>query len=405
MVGKWDNQVVPLGIYISVPFCRTKCSYCNFASDVFSRVVFERYVDRVCADIANAQNVATEFGGQIDTEVDSIYLGGGTPTVLETSQLQRIFDAVRSQFSVRSDAEVTVECAPGTLAPEVLQGLLRCDVNRVSLGVQSFVDVEAAAVGRLHKRSTVLDDIARLRATGLENINIDLIAGLPHQTTESWQESLAETFSTGASHVSVYMLEVDEDSRLGREVIAGGTRYHAHFVPDEDATADFYIAACERLESAGIAQYEISNFALPGSESRHNLKYWTRQPYIGFGVDAHSMLKSADPQNEAVRFATADVLEKYVSGSPLQRTDVPQADALEEIFFLGLRLNRGVNLGEVVAQFGQPAIDNVLTMINDLVADRLLQRDGNRISLTSRGRLLSNEVFQSFLEAPRVTTL
>ena len=405
MVGKWDNQVVPLGIYISVPFCRTKCSYCNFASDVFSRVVFERYVDRVCADIANAENVATELGGQIDTEVDSIYLGGGTPTVLEALQLQRIFDAVRSQFSVRSDAEVTVECAPGTLAPEVLQGLLRCGVNRVSLGVQSFVDIEAAAVGRLHKRSTVLDDIVRLRATGLGNINIDLIAGLPHQTTESWQESLAQTLSTGASHVSVYMLEVDEDSRLGREVIAGGTRYHAHFVPDEDATADFYIAACERLESAGIAQYEISNFALPGSESRHNLKYWTRQPYIGFGVDAHSMLKSADPQNEAVRFATADVLEQYVSGSPLQRTDVPQADALEEIFFLGLRLNRGVDLGEVVAQFGQPAIDNVLTTINDLVADGLLQRDGNRISLTSRGRLLSNEVFQSFLEAPGVTTL
>ncbi len=397
---KWDNQSVPLGIYISVPFCRTKCSYCNFASDVFSRVVFERYVDRVCTDIANAQNIAKELGGQIDTEVDSIYLGGGTPTVLEPSQLQRIFDAVRNQFSVLPDAEATVECAPGTLAPEVLQGLLRCGVNRVSLGVQSFVDTEAAAVGRQHKRATVLNDIACLRSAGIANINIDLIAGLPHQTPATWNESLTETLATRASHVSVYMLEVDEDSRLGREVIAGGTRYHAHFVPDEEATSDFYLAACVGLEAAGIAQYEISNFARPGSESRHNLKYWTRQPYLGFGIDAHSMVKSADPQNEAVRFATADVLEKFVAGSPLLRTDVPRAAALEERFFLGLRLNRGVDLSQVGSDFGQSAVDNLLTMINELTRDGLLQRDGNRVSLTSRGRLLSNEVFQAFLAAP-----
>ena len=219
-----------LGIYISVPFCRTKCSYCNFASDVFSRAVFERYVDRVCADIAVAPRIAQEMGGQIDRgqidrgqidyEVDSIYLGGGTPTVLDAGQLQRIFAAVRSQFQLRPGAEVTVECAPGTLAPEVLEGLLLCGVNRVSLGVQSFVDIEAAAVGRLHKRSTVLEDIARLRVAGITNINVDLIAGLPHQTAETWQQSLDETLATGAAHVSVNMLEVDEDSRLGREVMA-----------------------------------------------------------------------------------------------------------------------------------------------------------------------------------------
>jgi oxygen-independent coproporphyrinogen-3 oxidase len=395
---------VALGIYISVPFCKTKCSYCNFASDVFSRLVFERYVDRVCTDVARAPLTAKEMGGQIEREVDSIYLGGGTPTVLEAGQLQRIFDAVRAQFSVRADAEVTVECAPGTLGPDVLEGLLRCGVNRVSLGVQSFVDAEAVAVGRLHKRATVLDDIARLRAAGIANINIDLIAGLPHQTAESWQESLAETLVTGASHVSVYMLEVDEDSRLGREVIAGGTRYHAHFVPDEEATADFYVAACQSLEANGIMQYEISNFARPGSESRHNLKYWTRQPYLGFGVDAHSMLKSATPEAEAVRFATADVLEKYVAGSPAQKTAVSTANALEERFFLGLRLNRGVDLSEVAADFGRSALDNLFAAINQLIGDGLLQRDGVRISLTPRGRLLSNEAFESFL-APGVTTL
>jgi oxygen-independent coproporphyrinogen-3 oxidase len=391
-----------MGIYISVPFCRTKCSYCNFASDVFSRVVFESYVDRVCADIAHAPQLAEEIGGQIEHEVDSIYLGGGTPTVLEAGQLQRIFDAVGHQFSVRPDAEVTVECAPGTLGPEVLESLLRCGVNRVSLGVQSFVDAEASAVGRLHKRATVLNDIASLRAAGIASINVDLIAGLPHQTAESWQESLAETLATGAPHVSVYMLEVDEDSRLGREVIAGGTRYHAHFVPDEEATADFYLAASESLEASGIMQYEISNFARPGSESRHNLKYWTRQPYLGFGVDAHSMLKSATPEAEAVRFAATDVLEKYVAGSTAQKTAVSTANALEERFFLGLRLNRGVDLSEVAADFGQPAVDNLSTAVSDLISEGLLRRDGNRISLTPRGRLLSNEVFQRFLVAPGV---
>ncbi len=267
-----------LGIYISVPFCRTKCSYCNFASDVFSRTAFERYVERVCADIGNATQIAQEMRGEIERAVDSIYLGGGTPTVLEAGQLERIFAAVRNRFVVRPDAEVTVECAPGTLAPAVIESLLRCGVNRVSLGVQSFVDAEAAAVGRLHKRVTVMEEIARLRAAGIANINIDLIAGLPHQNAESWQVSLAETVATGVPHVSVYMLEVDEDSRLGRELIAGGTRFHAHFVPGDNAVVDFYLEACEKLEAAGVNQYEISNFARAGFLSRHNLKYWTRQP-------------------------------------------------------------------------------------------------------------------------------
>jgi putative oxygen-independent coproporphyrinogen III oxidase len=390
-------KTVPLGVYISVPFCKTKCSYCNFASDVFSRAVFERYVDRVCGDIANARHVAESMGGQIDQEVDTIYLGGGTPTVLDPGQLQRVFDAVRDQFFVQPHAEITVECAPGTLAPKVLDGLLRCGVNRVSLGVQSFIDIEAAAVGRPHKRSTVLDDIARLRSAGITNINIDLIAGLPHQAADSWRESLAATLATGASHVSVYMLEVDEDSRLGREVIAGGTRYHAHFVPDEEATADFYLAACDRLQADGIAQYEISNFARTGAESRHNLKYWTRQPYLGFGVDAHSMLLSSTPDADAVRFAAPDVMEKYAAGSPLEKTMVSRANALEECFFLGLRLNRGVDLRQVAVNFGQSSLDSASPAITRLVGDGLLQRDGDFICLTPRGRLLSNEVFQSFL--------
>ncbi|HXJ87761.1 MAG TPA: radical SAM family heme chaperone HemW [Candidatus Binatia bacterium] len=390
-----------LGIYISVPFCRTKCSYCNFASDVFSRAMFEKYVDRVCTDIARAEHTAAEMGGQVEHAVDSIYLGGGTPTVLESRQLRRMFDAVRAAFSVTLDGEITVECAPGTLTAEVLDTLLRCGVNRVSLGVQSFVDAEAASVGRLHKRATTLDDIARLRAAGITNINIDLIAGLPHQTAESWKVSVDETIAAGVPHVSVYMLEVDEDSRLGRELLAGGTRYHAHFVPDEEAVADSYTAACETLEAAGVAQYEISNFARPGLESRHNLKYWTRQPYFGFGVDAHSMLRSASAEIEAVRCATVDAPEKFTAGGPQQRTVVLKQTALEETFFLGLRLNRGVNLREVEHTFGPRTLEEFRPAIAALISDGLVRIDGDSICLTARGRLLSNEVFQSFIAPAR----
>jgi oxygen-independent coproporphyrinogen-3 oxidase len=390
-------RIVPLGIYISVPFCRTKCSYCNFASDVFSRAVFDRYVDRICADVADAPQTAGAMGGGMDREVDSIYLGGGTPTVLESAQLERIFTAVRAQFEVTPEAEITVECAPGTLSPGTLETLLRCGVNRVSLGVQSFVDQEAAAVGRQHKRVTVLEDIARLRSYGISHINIDLIAGLPHQTAKSWEYSLAQTIASEAPHVSIYMLEVDEDSRLGREVLAGGTRYHAHFVPDEGTIADFYLAACERLQSDGIGQYEISNFARAGFESSHNLKYWTRQPYLGFGVDAHSMLRSATTDCDTVRFASADSLERYVSGAPSRPAPVSRTQALEESFFLGLRLTRGIDLRDLATQFGGTAIGGAREAIAELVADGLLDHYGENVSLTQRGRLLSNEVFERFI--------
>ena len=395
--SKWDNDLVPLGIYISVPFCRTKCSYCNFASDVFSRAVFERYVERVCADIEAAPRVAAEMGGQIERTVDSIFLGGGTPTVLEPAQVERIFAKVRSQFDLSPNAEVTVECAPGTLTPAVVEILLRCGVNRVSLGVQSFVDREAAAVGRLHTREQVMDDVVRLQTAGIRSINIDLIAGLPHQTAASWEFSLSEAIALGAPHVSVYMLEVDNESRLGRELLAGGTRYHAHFVPDEEAIADFYLAACERLNAAGIAQYEISNFARRGGESRHNLKYWTRLPYIGFGVDAHSMLISSADDIDAVRFASSDSMEKYMSGSAPQKTVVSHQSAWEESFFLGLRLASGVSSQELAAKFGRPSVKNIQGTVDELVESGLMEVEGDRMRLTPRGRLLSNEVFERFL--------
>ena len=409
-----------LGIYISVPFCQSKCSFCNFASGVFSRTVFDRYVEQVNADISSAQQIANRLGASFDAHVDSIYLGGGTPSVLAPDQLEELFNAVGNTFDVARSAEITVECAPGTLSPEILDVLLHCGVNRVSLGVQSFVDKECSSVGRLHTREITLSDIARLRSAGIDNIGIDLIAGLPHQTAESWDYSLSETLATSVPHVSVYMLEVDEDSRLGNELLAGGNRYHAHHVPEDDLIADLYLAAGETLERGGLHQYEISNFARTVTDgiglrdSRHNLKYWNRQPYLGFGVDAHSMLP-ANPETleqgiEAVRFATPDSLEAF-SAAAMQlqpgnarisqlfasRTLVDTQAALEEEFFLGLRMNRGISLEEIASRYGKERMQELEAAVAELVDGELLERHHGRLRLTPRGRLLSNEVFARFL--------
>ncbi|GAC1677301.1 MAG: radical SAM family heme chaperone HemW [Terriglobales bacterium] len=389
-----------LGLYISVPFCKTKCSYCNFASDVFSRAVFQRYIDRLCADIQAASGTANHMHGRFEGTVDSIYLGGGTPTALEIAQLERIFVTVSQNFNVIRDAEITVECAPGTLSSAVTEMFQRVGVSRVSLGVQSFVDKEAASVGRLHTRKVIEEDIEHLRNAGIFNINVDLIAGLPHQTAESWETSVQAVISSGVPHASVYMLEIDEDSRLGRELIAGGTKYHAHFVPDEDLTGDFYEMARKQLDAAGIVQYEISNFAREGHQSRHNLKYWTRQPYVGFGVDAHSMLPSIQGETNAVRFSMPDSLEQYVAGARLDPTNVSVHSALEEELFLRLRLNRGVDLVQLLKRYGKAATALVESEIWELVTEGLLERNENVVRLTSRGRLLSNEVFQRFISEP-----
>jgi len=240
----------------------------------------------------------------------------------------------------------------------------------------------------------VFDDVARLRATGMTNINVDLIAGLPHQTQESWRESLGQLIATGVPHASVYLLEVDEDSRLGRELMAGGQKYHAHFVPEEEVMADLYDIACDRLNDAGILQYEISNFAQMGFESKHNLKYWKRQPYLGFGVDAHSMLVVRD--REAVRFSNPDSLQEYLSGKPVTTTRIDREMALEERFFLGLRLNQGVDVKHLEQEFPE-LFAGQRSVIAELVGEALLEQQGSTIRLSNQGRLLSNEVFERFL--------
>ena len=408
-----------LGLYISIPFCRSKCTYCNFASGVYPASEHARYVNRLIADMAAAGAWAAGMGVDLPRTVDTVYLGGGTPSLLAPELIARLFAAMRAEFSFEPDAEVTVECAPRQLTDQTLEALVAAGVNRVSLGVQSFIDREAAVSGRLHSRAIVMDDLRRLRRAGIANLNVDLIAGLAGQTIASWEESLAVLVDSGVPHASVYMLEVDEDSRLGREMLAGGARYHAGLVPTDDAIAQMYTTAIERLASAGLRQYEISNFARRGRASRHNLRYWERRPYLGLGLDASSMLREARPAvAEApdaalpkragrarvelpyvLRSSTTDDLKAYLDGpEPAETAWLSPERQHEEAWFLGLRLNAGVKLAALRGEFGREPVARALEAVTRLKENDLLTSDGKTVRLTAQGRLLSNDVFQEFLE-------
>ncbi len=383
-----------LGLYVSVPFCRSKCTFCNFASGVYPESRLAAYVARLVQDLDLAAGTAQAAALVLPRVIQSIYLGGGTPSLLRPALLGALFDAVQRNFQVAADAEITMEAAPGQLERQTLDAALDCGVNRFSFGVQSFVDREAAATGRLHTRAVALADLAEVRKAGAR-ASVDLIAGLPGQTMASWRESLEVLVDSGVNHASIYMLEVDEDSRLGREMLLGGVRYGALAAPTDDATAAMYLEAADRLSAAGLAQYEISNFARAGHQSRHNLKYWQRAPYLGVGLDASSMLR--DQSARAVRFSTTDDLEAYMDGPVApELTRLDAVAELEEAWFLGLRTNAGVNLRTIVGEFGSEAARAAL--ISELHADGLIAIEGDQVSLTDRGRLISNDVFERFLE-------
>src|SRR5258707_2085162 len=282
-----------LGIYVHVPFCQTKCTYCNFRPGVVSAAGFAPYVECVSGEIARHRGLYEGAGialpaDLVDAVVDTIYIGGGTPSLLDVEHLRRIVDAIRGEF-VAELTEVTLEADPETVTDEKAAAWVAAGINRVSFGVQSFCDEEVKAAGRMHRRADVYRAAATLRAAGIANISFDLIAGLPKQTRASWRESLDSLVELAPEHVSVYLLEVDEGSRLGGELLRGGKRYSARDVPDDDEMAEFYETACSVLEAAGYEHYEISNWAKPGFASRHNLKYWRREPYLGFGAGADSV--------------------------------------------------------------------------------------------------------------------
>src|SRR6266851_3389485 len=288
------------GVYVSYPFCSQKCTYCNFASGVFPRELEARYVDALRAELRAAAWLWTP---------DTVYLGGGTPSQMDPQALAGLLEEIPGRPHGEKWSEATMEAAPGSVTAEKAAAWACAGINRVSLGVQSFVRHELARTGRKHTTEMVEREIGLLREAAIESINIDLIAGLPGQTRASWSESLDWVEKLGVPHVSVYMLEVDEDSRLGREILGSGVRYGAADVPADDEIADFYEIADERLARMGIERYEISNFARPGFESRHNLKYWRREAYLGFGADAHSF-------DGVMRWQNPESAAEYVAGFP-----------------------------------------------------------------------------------------
>ncbi len=361
------------GVYISYPFCTQKCTYCNFASGVFPRALEEDYVKALESEIG---------GHEWQWTPETIYLGGGTPSLLRGEHLARLMLAIPG----RPWVEATMEAAPGTVTEDAVRVWAECGINRVSLGVQSFVPREIARTGRKHSAETVALEVDRLRASGIVEINIDLIAGLAGQTEASWAESLDCVRQLAPPHVSVYMLEVDEDSRLGREVLFNGKRYGAPEVPSEDQIAVFYEEAVRQQAKIGLRRYEISNFARPGSESRHNLKYWRLEPYVGFGADAHSFDGSTRRQNVE---GASEYVERWRRGEALC-TEATQANRAEERFFVGLRLSEGIRpSAEEWRRFEAP--------IQRFLDEGLLESENGLLRLTGRGVMLSNEVFQEFV--------
>jgi putative oxygen-independent coproporphyrinogen III oxidase len=363
------------GVYVSFPFCAQKCSFCNFASGAFSRELEHQY---------NAALLTEVCGHVWQWTPDTVYFGGGTPSNMDPDALCRVLAAIPG----RPWREATLEAAPGTITREKADAWRSMGINRVSLGVQSFVASELKQTGRRHDAQMVVRDCEVLRSVGIENINIDLIAGLPYQTPESWAESLDWIGRLDPPHVSVYMFEIDEDSRLGFEILNNGHRYGASEIPSEDASADSYETAVDRLGSLGVERYEISNFAKRGYESLHNLKYWRMEPYTGFGSDAHSF--DGRERRENVESAQEYVTRMQEGATAV--VNITPSNRDEERMFTGLRLAEGISLSSDDWQRHRKPIER-------FIEAGLLERGGEKLRLTRRGVLLSNEVFQEFLAA------
>lgn len=395
-----------LGVYIQVPFCQTKCTYCNFHTGVVSSDRFAPYTQAVCQEIRNHRQLlraagvhwTNGFDWQTLQEkwvshesVDTLYIGGGTPSLVQPEFLSRMIDALRDTFSC-DFKEVTLEADPETVEIEKAVHWLASGIDRISFGTQSFIDLELKTAGRMHRRADIYRSVKILRDVGIRNISFDLIAGLPKQTRDSWRQSLDELLLLSPQHVSIYMMEIDENSRLGLEVLRDGPRYSAHDLPSEDSMVEFYESAQSALDSAGYAQYEISNWAKPGFESRHNLKYWRREPYLGFGAGAHSFSGTQRWANihDAAAYVAA-IAAGRVAEEGVER--VTRDAALEEEVFLGLRQLAGVDLRRIERQYGvalQPRVDR-------LSSAGMLLHEGDVVRIPAAKMSVSNEVFVELL--------
>jgi len=388
-----------LGIYVQVPFCASKCSFCNFSSRVEPASLFDEYAAALEEEVGRLPGELARCGLRIElleSPVDSLYFGGGTPPLLGAERLERIVRALGARFELQPGGEFTLEVTPGSADPEFLARTLRMGVNRLSIGAQTFEDRELRAVGRLHTSAETRELARRARGVGFANLSLDLVAGLPHQTRASWQRSLEAVFRVAPQHLSLYLFEIDTKSRLGREVLQDGTRYHAAEVPAEEFMADAYESGREALGREGYLQYEISNFALPGFESRHNLKYWQRAPYVGLGAGAHSF----DGVN---RWANQEDAKLYIAKlaqacSPIAEVRrLSPAEQLEEFFFLGLRQAEGVSLASVREQWGVELLSRWQPRIEALTENGLLTKSGDNFRLAKTAYLVSNEVFREFV--------
>lgn len=363
------------GVYLSFPFCAQKCTYCNFASGVFPRELEVRYLDALNTEIDQRK-----WSWQPET----VYIGGGTPSRMHAGDLATLLTKIPG----RPWREATIEAAPGDLTPDRVAGWHQAGINRVSFGVQSFIARELSQTGRRHTAQIVQTEIEMLRNQGISNISIDLIAGLPHQTKDSFAESLDWVERLAVPHVSVYMLEVDEDSRLGLEILSQGGRFGAQKLPSEDEIVSMYASANERLATAGLNRYEISNFGKPGWQSLHNLKYWRLEPYLGFGADAHSFDGNTRWQNVE---SASDYVSRWESTQDCIAERV-EADVAEERLMVGLRLSDGIVFHDEDWQKHRPAMDR-------FIRDGLVTRNGDILRLTDQGVIYSNEVFEEFVTA------
>jgi len=374
------------GIYIHIPFCRSRCSYCDFATGMYNAAVAEQYVQSLVTEI--------ESWGEVEppANVDTIYFGGGTPSLLSPAQLEKLLRAVRQRFTVSAAAEVTLEINPGSATPETLYSFRSLGINRASFGAQTFHDGELARLGRSHTSDDTRRTFRYLRDAGFDNVSFDLIAGLPGQSMTGWRRNLEEAFSLRPEHLSFYLLEVHQGTPLANHIKSG-----LQPQPDDDLAAEMYEVMLDRAVAAGYEHYEISNLCLSGYQSRHNAKYWTAAPYYGFGCSAHSY------DGEFRRWANERDLTLYMEMiepghiAIVNQTRLSKADREAEAVFLGLRMMRGLSFKEYEQAFGadlRTKHENDLTRFTEA---GLLECTGDLLKLTRAGALLSNEVFAAFV--------
>ena len=372
---------MPSGIYLHIPFCKSRCSYCDFATDVFrSDQIVERYVDALCDEMSGSTDHAAA--------ADTVYFGGGTPSLLSSKQVERLLGAARAEFDLTVDAEITMEMNPATVSAETLSAYRGIGVNRASFGVQTFNDRDLKLLARGHDANDARETFRLLREAGFSNISLDLIAGLPGQTLDDWERNLDEALAMQPEHLSLYLLEVHQGTPLAEQLRSGRRP-----MPDEDAAAEMYELMLDKTDAAGYRQYEISNFAKPGFESRHNTKYWRLDPVFGFGVSAHSFDGFQRYSNERDTAAYVKRIEEFASAEATRE----RIDAASESIFLGLRLTDGVDLSEYRKRFAEDLMETHRDGLTRLSEAGLVEFADKRLRLTRKGMLFSNEVFVEFV--------